>query len=112
MTKIYANTPMELDDFATHLTAAAVSVLADLCPEFMETDQRQQQATRTEIERNIPAAIAKIRAEIQIAECLGPSAFQYAVLSLARDGIQSWQRSRRISTSRRAANHGSTFPPP
>jgi hypothetical protein len=78
----------------------------------MEAEERRQQATRAEIERNIPAAITKIHAEMRIAECLGPAAFQYAVLSLARDGLQSWQRSRRTSTSRRAASPGSTLPAP
>lgn len=112
MTPIYANAPMQFDDLEAHLASAAMSVLADLCPEIMETDQRRQQETRTEIERNIPAAITKIHTEMQIAECLGPAAFQYAVLSLARDGLQFWLRSRRTSTSRRAASPGSTLPAP
>ena len=112
MNPIYVNAPIKFDDLEAHMADVALSVLADLCPEFIETEERRQQATRTEIERNIPAAITKIRAETQIAECLGPAAFQYAVLSLARDGLQFWLRSRRTSTSRRAASPGSTLPAP
>ena len=80
------------DELQESLTAQATAVLLALCPEIASRNAQRRDSVKTVIVEAVPAAIAQIRADRDIADCLGAAAFQYAVLSLVRDGLKSLGR--------------------
>ena len=108
----WTNPPYDPTDIERQLTHAAVQLLSGLCPEVEAASAARQRRVMAAIQSQIAATVANMRADIEIAECLGPAAFQHAVLNLAVQGLQAFRSSNTTSASRRRTSPGKTLPAP
>lgn len=104
--------PFDPDNIERQLTHAATQLLFSLCPEVEAAGAARQRRVMTAIQSQLAATVANMRADIKIAECLGPAAFQHAVLNLAFQGLQAFRSSNTVSASRRLTSPGKILPAP
>ena len=108
----FTEPPFDPDNIERQLTHAATQLLFGLCPEVEAAGAARQRRVMTAIQNQLTATVANIRADIQIADCLGPAAYQHAVLKLALQGLQAFRTSNTASASRRLTSPGKILPAP